>query len=137
MVLSMPPEVDVPPLPIVDGDTLEKDSAHALASTIIIDDTDADDVADLKVNIGWAKVQLKEHLEQEGGTAVSYIKRLEERRKEEAARQREARAEAEAKLVELAKDLSAQELAKQREAINQWLIDNDVEPLEPEEEEEE
>ncbi len=132
MVLSVPPGVDVPPLPIAEGDDLAQDSANALASTIVIEEDDSDATAVHKENVGWAKVEMREHLEQEGGTAVSYIKRLEERRKEEAARQQAARAEAEAKIVELAKELSAQELEKQREAINQWLIDNDVAPLEDE-----
>jgi hypothetical protein len=67
---------------------------------------------------------------------VSYIKQLEKRRNEEAARQQAARAEAEAKIVELAKKLSDQELQKQRQAINQELIDNAVQPLEDEAEEE-
>jgi hypothetical protein len=38
--------------------------------------------------------------------------------------------------VELAKKLSDQELQKQRQAINQELIDNAVQPLEDEAEEE-
>jgi hypothetical protein len=131
MVLSMPLGVDAPPLPIADGDDLAKDSQTALAATIVIEDNDPDDIAERKANIGWAKVDMQAHI-QEGGTAVSYIKQLEERRNADAARQQAARAEAEARIVELAKQLSDQELQKQRQALNQWLIDNEVEPLEAE-----
>jgi hypothetical protein len=135
MVLSMPLGVEVPPLPIVEGDDLAKDSQAALASTIVIENDDPDDIAERKVNIGWAKMDMQAHI-QEGGSAVSYLNQLEERRKAEAARQQAARAEAEAKIVELAKKLSDQELQKQRQAINQELIDNAVQPLEDESEEE-
>jgi hypothetical protein len=135
MVLSMPLGVEVPPLPIVEGDDLAKDSQTALAATIVIENDDPDDIAERKANIGWAKVDMQAHI-QEGGSAVSYLNQLEERRKAEAARQQAARAEAEAKIVELAKKLSDQELQKQRQAINQELIDNEVQPLEDEAEEE-
>jgi hypothetical protein len=135
MVLSMPSGVEVPPLPIAEGDDLAKDSQTALASTIVIEENDPDEIAERKANIGWAKVDMQAHIK-EGGTAVSYIKQLEERRKEEAARQQAARAEAEARIVELAKKLSEQELQKEREALNRWLIDNEVPPLEGENEEE-
>jgi hypothetical protein len=135
MVLSMPLGVEVPPLPIVEGDDLAKDSQTALAATIVIENDDPDDIAERKANIGWAKVDMQAHI-QEGGSAVSYLNQLEERRKAEAARQQAARAEAEAKIVELAKKLSDQELQKQRQAINQELIDNAVQPLEDEAEEE-
>jgi hypothetical protein len=135
MAVGGSPGTDVPPLPVADGDDLSEDAAKALTSTIVIQEDASDEDANHLANVGWAKVDMQAHIK-EGGTAVSYIKQLEERRKEEAARQQKARAEAEAKIVELAKKLSEQELQKEREALNRWLIDNEVPPLEGENEEE-
>jgi hypothetical protein len=131
MAVGGPPGSQVPPIPVSAGDDLGEDVATAMKATIVISETASDEDANHLANVGWAKVDMQAHI-QEGGTAVSYIKQLEERRNADAARQQAARAEAEARIVELAKQLSDQELQKQRQALNQWLIDNEVEPLEAE-----
>ncbi|MBM4164373.1 MAG: hypothetical protein FJ222_08035 [Lentisphaerae bacterium] len=136
MAVGGSPGVEVPPLPVSADDDLGEDAATAMKATIVIPEHASDDDANHLANVGWAKVDMQAHIK-EGGTAVSYIKQLEERRNEEARRQQAARAEAEARIVELAKKLSEQELQKQRKALNQWLVDNEVEPLEDPAEEEE
>jgi hypothetical protein len=131
MAVGGSPGVGVPPLPVSANDDLGEDVATAMKATIMIPADASDDDANHLANVGWVKIDMQAHI-QEGGSAVSYIKQLEKRRNEEATRQQAARAEAEAKIVELAKKLSDQELQKQRQAINQELIDNAVQPLEDE-----
>jgi hypothetical protein len=135
MAVGGSPGSQVPPLPVSANDDLGEDVATAMKATIMIPADASDDDANHLANVGWVKIDMQAHI-QEGGSAVSYIKQLEKRRNEEATRQQAARAEAEAKIVELAKKLSDQELQKQRQAINQELIDNAVQPLEDESEEE-
>jgi hypothetical protein len=135
MAVGGSPGSQVPPLPVSVGDDLGEDVATAMKATIVIPADASDDDANHLANVGWAKIDMQAHI-QEGGSGVSYIKQLEQRRNEEATRQQAVRAEAEAKIVELAKKLSDQELQKQRQAINQELIDNAVQPLEDESEEE-
>jgi hypothetical protein len=130
MELSIPPGIVAPPLPM--AAVTEAQAQHALDKTITITNDDDDEIAARKVDVGWAKNDMRQHIA-DGGSAQSYLEGLRERRAADAARKRTARAEAEAKIVELAKELNARELEKQRAIINQWLIDNDVEPLKAEE----
>jgi hypothetical protein len=126
MELSIPPGVASPPLPIL-GD-LHEETHKALASVIVIETNDTDAVAAHKENVGWAKEELRSHI-QEGGNAVSYLQTLKDRRAAEIARQKEAREAAEAQVRELAKKLSQEELDKQLDAINKNLTDTGVDPI--------
>ena len=126
MELSVPPGTDAPPLPIVDD--MPRDTRKALSSVIVIETNDTEAVAAHKENIGWAKAELKSHI-QEGGSTSSYLQTLKARRAAEIARQKEAREQAEARIRDLANKLSTAEMEKQLEEVNKTLTDNGVEPI--------
>jgi hypothetical protein len=118
-LLSM--ELSIPP-------GLQNESKKALGSLIVIETNDTDAAASQKELVGIAKVEMADHI-QAGGTAVSYLQTLKERRNAEIARQQEARAAAEAQIQELAKKLSQDELNQQLDAINKTLTDTGVAPI--------
>ena len=124
MERSIPPGIACPPLPITEE--LNEDDTHAaLASVIVIAANDTDEMATHKENVGRAKEELRTHL-QEGGTAVSYLQVLKDRREAEIVRQKAAREAAEAQIHELAKKMSAAEVQTTLDAINQTLTDSGV-----------
>jgi len=127
MELSVPAGVSSPPLPIT-GE-LQTDARKALSTVIVIETNDTESVAVHKENVGLAKEEMRLHL-QEGGTPVSYLQTLKDRREAEIARQKAARETAEAQLRELARKLTQEELDKQLDTINQKLGESGVDPIE-------
>lgn len=127
MELSVPLGVTPPPPPIC-GD-LSAESEKALAAVIVIETNDTDNAAAQKENVGMAKEELRTHLK-DGGTTISYLQSLRERRDAEFARQTAAREAAEAQINQLAKKLNQAELDKQLDVINKNLSDIGVDPIE-------
>jgi hypothetical protein len=128
MQLDLPPGVEAPPLPLLTDDMLAKDVEKALKTTINLEEDDTEKDVALKTEVAAAKEEMKSHLAQ-GGTATSYLERLRERRDQEVARQQEEREAAREKLRELATKITAEELKKQRRAINQRLIEEGIDPV--------
>ena len=127
MELSVPAGIQSPPLPITGG---LKDEAHkALSAVIVIETNDTEAVTAHKENVGLAKEELRLHL-QDGGTPVSYLQTLKDRRDAEIARQKAAREAAAAQVQELARKLTQEELDKQLDIINQKLNEAGVAPIE-------
>lgn len=126
MELSVPLGLNPPPLPI-SGD-LSDEAATALGSVIVIEANDTEAAATQKEEVGRAKEELRAHL-QNGGTTLSYLQSLRERRDAECARQTAAREAAEAQIRQLSKKLSQAELHQQLDVINKKLAGFGVDPI--------
>ncbi|MDA3926532.1 MAG: hypothetical protein PF904_17715 [Kiritimatiellae bacterium] len=128
MELSIPAGTASPPFP--DLSTMQdEDTIKALEHKIVIEEDDNDRTLILKDDVALAKDELTVHILNEGGDTKSYLQRLKERREAEIARQQAERNAALEKLEELAQRITKEELEKQREVLNQQLLELGVEPL--------
>ncbi|MDD5708432.1 MAG: hypothetical protein PHR35_21130, partial [Kiritimatiellae bacterium] len=89
MIASVPLGMSAPPLPVSDDDDLAEDMQKALATPIVINEDDNEGIVAHKESVALIKEDMRVTLETEGGTATSYLKRLQERQREAEQKRRE------------------------------------------------
>lgn len=81
IVASMPPGVEIPPMPELHG--MENDFAKAATNTLVVFDTDGEELAHRLETVAWSKIEMSELIEK-GWKADEVLKSLVEQHNEEA-----------------------------------------------------
>lgn len=76
LMASVPPGMEIPPMPILPG--MEKDFAAALTNVIVIHADDSEAMADRKEKVAWLKQDLATLVQEGGITPGEAIKEIEE-----------------------------------------------------------
>ncbi len=122
MIASVPLGSTLPPLPIVEGDDLASDSGRALTTPVVIKEDDDAHLVTHKESVALIKEDMRQTIAAEGGTASSYLKRLQARHR---AAEQKRKQEAE-KLRQMVETAAKEKVLAELAAINARLEEEGI-----------